>query len=90
MSAELLSQEGQDLIRCYDPRDLTETERIVATSVEQVPAMAAAARSAQAGWAAMGLAARKAAIARVRRRISRFLSAEGVLRRLKQRLDDVP
>jgi len=32
----------------------------------------------------------RAAIARVRRRISRFLSAEGVLRRLEQRLDDVP
>ena len=66
MSAELLTQDGQDLIRCYDPRDLSETERIAASSVGQVPAMAAAARSAQAGWAAMGLAARKAAIARVR------------------------
>ena len=44
------------------------------------------------GWQAAGEAAGmdRAAIARVRRRISRFLSAEGVLRRLKQRLDDVP
>ena len=44
------------------------------------------------GWGAAGAAAGmdKAAIARVRRRISRFLSAEGVLRRLPHRLDDVP
>ena len=44
------------------------------------------------GWQAAGEAAGmdRAAIARVRRRISRFLSAEGVLRRLEQRLDDVP
>jgi hypothetical protein len=44
------------------------------------------------GWHAAGAAAGmdRAAIARVRRRISRFLSAEGVLRRLRERLDDVP
>jgi hypothetical protein len=44
------------------------------------------------GWQAAGTEAGmdKAAIARVRRRISRFLSSEDVLRRLRQRLDDVP
>ncbi|MFN9307750.1 MAG: hypothetical protein ACK6DT_17055 [Planctomycetota bacterium] len=44
------------------------------------------------GWQAAGEAAGmdRAAIARVRRRISRFLSAEGVLRRRPHRLDDVP
>ncbi len=44
------------------------------------------------GWQAAGEAAGmdRAAIARVRRRISRFLSSEGVLRRLRERLDDVP
>lgn len=44
------------------------------------------------GWQAAGEAAGmdRAAIARVRRRISRFLSAGGVLRGVKQRLDDVP
>jgi hypothetical protein len=44
------------------------------------------------GWLAAGAAAGldRSAIERARRRISRFLSAEGVLRRLLQRLDDVP
>ncbi|MFN9969010.1 MAG: hypothetical protein ACK58T_03850 [Phycisphaerae bacterium] len=44
------------------------------------------------GWQAAGEAAGmdRAAIARVRRRSSRCLSAEGVLRRLEQRLDSVP
>jgi hypothetical protein len=44
------------------------------------------------GWQAAGEAAGidRAAIARVRRRISRYLSPDGVLRLHKQRLDDVP
>jgi hypothetical protein len=44
------------------------------------------------GWRAAGAAAGmdKAAIERTRRRITRFLSAEDVLRRLLHRLDDVP
>lgn len=44
------------------------------------------------GWLAAGAAAGldRSAIERARRRISRFLSAEGVLGRLLQRLDDVP
>lgn len=43
-------------------------------------------------WQAAGEAAGmdRAAIARVRRRISRYLSPDGVLRLQKQRLDDVP
>ena len=51
-----------------------------------------AARVEGHGWKAAGEAAGldKAAVARVRRRISRFLSAEGALGRLSQRLDDVP
>jgi DNA-directed RNA polymerase specialized sigma24 family protein len=51
-----------------------------------------AARVDGLGWQAAGEAAGrdKAAVARVRRRISRFLSAEGALGRLSQRLDDVP
>jgi DNA-directed RNA polymerase specialized sigma24 family protein len=51
-----------------------------------------AARVEGLGWQAAGEAAGldKAAVARVRRRISRFLSAEGALGRLAQRLDDVP
>ena len=44
------------------------------------------------GWRAAGAAAGmdKAAIERTRRRITRFLSAEDVLRRLLHRLEDVP
>ncbi|MCA3009602.1 MAG: hypothetical protein INH34_14605 [Phycisphaerales bacterium] len=44
------------------------------------------------GWHAAGTEAGmdRAAIARVRRRIYRFLSSEDVLRRLRERLDDVP
>lgn len=51
-----------------------------------------AAKVERIGWHAAGAAAgmSKAAIRRSRQRILRFLSAGDVLRRLKQRLDDVP
>ncbi|MCB9779509.1 MAG: aldehyde dehydrogenase family protein [Alphaproteobacteria bacterium] len=58
-----LGADGAAVIRCFDPRDLSDTGTVAVTPVADVPAVIARARAAQLLWQDQGLKRRKWAIA---------------------------